>query len=147
MEKEISIGSKKAVADRPITIVCLVLVFSFVAFMSLRPEATLNVVQKMFDYTTAVMGVPIMWFVFVGLFISLYLAFSKHGDIKLGEGAPAYSMFSYIAMMICAALAATAVYYSFVEWSFYYLDPAFVLEPFLRNPRNSRCLTPFFIGD
>lgn len=144
MEKEIGIVSKKAVADRPITIVCLVLVFSFVAFMSLKPEATLSVVQKMFDYTTAVMGVPILWFVFAGLFVSLYLAFSKHGAIKLGEGAPAYSMFSYIAMMICAALAATAVYYSFVEWSFYYVDPAFGLEPFSQEAAELSLSYAFF---
>ncbi len=130
MEKGNAITSRKAIADKPITIVCLILVFSFVALMSIKPEATLHVVGKMFDYTTAVMGVPILWFVFVGLFISLYLAFSKHGSIKLGDGAPAYSMFSYIAMMICAALAATAVFYSLVEWSFYYADPAFGIEPF-----------------
>ncbi|MEA4922921.1 MAG: BCCT family transporter [Eubacteriaceae bacterium] len=63
------------------------------------------------------------------VFICLYLAFSKHGKVKLGEGKPEYSMFSYIAMMMCAALAATATYYSFVEWSFYYADPAFGIKP------------------
>lgn len=144
MKTENVIVSRKAIADKPITIVCLVLVFSFVAFMSLKSEATINVVQRMFDYTTAVMGVPILWFVFIGLFVSLYLAFSKHGNIKLGEGTPDYSMFSYIAMMICAALAATAVFYSFVEWSFYYTDPAFGIAPYTQEAAEMSLSYAFF---
>jgi BCCT family betaine/carnitine transporter len=130
MDNNNVITSRKAIADRPITVICLVLVFAFVGFMSLKPDETLVVVQKAFDVATAIMGIPILWFVFIGLFVSLYIALSKHGNVKLGEGEPAYSMFSYIAMMICAALAATAVFYSFVEWSYYYADPAFSIEPF-----------------
>lgn len=116
--------------DWPLTIVSVGSVFVFVAFMAIKPATTLAVVNTIFDFTTAIMGVPILWFVFLGLFLCGYLAFSKYGKIKLGEGDPEYSLFSYIAMMICAALASTAVYYSFVEWSFYYEDPAFGLEPF-----------------
>lgn len=130
MESQNEVIKKKAIIDKPITIVCIVLVAIFVTFMCAKPDATLSVVNKVFDYVTSVVGVPILWFVFIGLLLCFYLAFSKHGNVKLGEGAPEYSLFSYIAMMMCAALAATAVFYSFVEWSFYYADPAFGIEPF-----------------
>lgn len=130
MEKPDNVIKHRAIADKPISVVCIILVAVFVFFMCFKPDATLNVVNMVFDAVTAVMGVPILWFVFIGLFLSLYLAFSKHGNVKLGEGKPEYSMFSYVAMMMCAALAATAVYYSFVEWSFYYADPAFSIEPY-----------------
>lgn len=130
MEKQGNEIKQKAVIDKPISIVCIILVAIFVFFMCLKPDATLNAVNVVFDAVTAVMGVPILWFVFIGLFLCLYLALSKHGNVKLGEGEPEFSMFSYIAMMMCAALAATAVYYSFVEWSFYYADPAFGIEPY-----------------
>lgn len=126
MKKDI----KGAGVDWPITIISVSAVFIFVIFMATKPEATMSVVNTLFDYTTGIMGVPILWFVFLGLFLCGYLAFSKYGNIKLGDGKPEYSLFSYISMMICAALASTAVYYSFVEWSFYYEDPAFGLEPF-----------------
>ncbi|HZK02281.1 MAG TPA: BCCT family transporter [Anaerovoracaceae bacterium] len=121
---------QKAGIDWPLTIGSVGAVFVFVAFMAIKPEATLAVVNTLFDFTTIIMGAPILWFVFIGLFFCLFLAFSKYGKIKLGDGKPAYSLFSYISMMICAALASTAVYYSFVEWSFYYEDPAFGIEPF-----------------
>ena len=129
MEKPNNAIKQKAVIDKPISIVCVVIVGIFVALMAAKPDATLNVVNKIFDVVTSVMGVPILWFVFIGLFICLYLAFSKHGNVKMGDGKPEYSMFSYIAMMMCAALAATATYYSFVEWSFYYAEPAFSIKP------------------
>lgn len=129
MKKPDNTIKQKAVIDKPISIVCVVIVGIFVALMAAKPDATLNVVNKIFDVVTSVMGVPILWFVFIGLFICLYLAFSRHGNVKLGDGKPEYSMFSYIAMMMCAALAATATYYSFVEWSFYYAEPAFGIEP------------------
>lgn len=122
--------NQKAVSDKPISVICIAIVVIFVIFMCAMPNATINVVNRIFDVTTAIFGVPILWFVFIGLFLSLYIAMSKHGNVKLGNGAPEYSMFSYIAMMMCAALAATAVYYSFVEWSFYLMDPAFGIEPY-----------------
>ena len=90
--------------DWPVTIVSVGAVFLFVAFMALKPEGTLEVVNKIFDYTTAIMGVPILWFVFLGLILCAYFAFSKYGRIKLGESKPEFSLFSYISMMICACL-------------------------------------------
>jgi BCCT family betaine/carnitine transporter len=124
---------QKAISDKPIAIICIALVFIFVAFMAIKPDGTLAVVSKVFDVVTSIMGVPILWFVFIGLFLALYIALSKHGNVKLGEGKPDFSMFSYIAMMICAALAATAVFYSFVEWSYYYADPAFGITPYSKD--------------
>ena len=138
MRKPDNAIKQKAVIDKPISIVCVVIVGIFVALMAAKPDATLNVVNKIFDVVTSVMGVPILWFVFIGLFICMYLAFSKHGNVKLGDGKPEYSMFSYIAMMMCAALAATATYYSFVEWSFYYAEPAFSIKP-LSPGRQLKC--------
>ncbi|WP_415931928.1 BCCT family transporter [Zhenpiania hominis] len=144
MEKQNSKIKDKAIIDKPISIVCIILVAIFVFFMCLKPEATLNAVNAVFNAVTSVMGVPILWFVFIGLFLCLYLALSKHGNVKLGEGEPEYSLFSYIAMMMCAALAATASYYSFVEWSFYYADPAFGIEPYSQEAAEMSLSYAFF---
>jgi BCCT family betaine/carnitine transporter len=144
MEKRKENITRKAIADKPISIICIVLVFAFVLVMCTKPDATLAVVGKTFDYVTAVVGVPILWFVFIGLFVSLYLAFSKHGKIKLGEGKPDYSLFSYIGMMMCAALAATAVFYSFIEWSYYYAGPAFSVAAYSQEAAEQSLAYAFF---
>lgn len=120
----------KNTVDIPITVISVACVFAFVAFMAIKPEQTIEVVNTIFDYVTAVVGVPVLWFVFLGLLLCAFFAFSKYGKIKLGDGDPEYSTFSYISMMICACLASTAVFYSFVEWSYYYADPAFGMEAY-----------------
>lgn len=132
MEKNLDVQSKKqrAIADTPITIVCIGLVAVFVGLICMFPEATLNAVSTVFDKVIAVMAAPVLWFVLLSLCVCLYIALSKHGNVKLGEGEPEYSMFSYIGMMLCASLAATAMFYSFIEWSYYYASPAFGIEPY-----------------
>lgn len=134
----------KSSIDLPITIISVGAVFVFVAFMALKPEGTLLVVNKLFDYTTSIMGVPILWFVFLGLGLCIFLAFSKYGSVQLGDSKPEFSLFSYISMMICACLASTAVFYSFVEWSYYLEDPAFGMEPFSQEAAEFSTSYAFF---
>jgi BCCT family betaine/carnitine transporter len=112
--------------------------------MAVKPDATMNAVDTLFHYTTLIAGVPILWFVFIGLIVCLYLAFSKYGGIKLGDGKPEFSLFSYISMMICAALAATAVFYSFIEWSYYYSSPAFGLKAYSQEAADMAMPYAFF---
>ncbi|MDR2089169.1 MAG: BCCT family transporter [Clostridiales Family XIII bacterium] len=134
----------KNTVDWPITGISVAAVFAFVACMAVRPEETLKAVNTLFDLTTAAMGTPILWFVFIGLIFCGFLAFSKYGNIRFGDGKPEYSLFSYIAMMICAALAATAVFYSFIEWSYYYAAPAFNMEAYSREAAEYALAYAFF---
>lgn len=144
MEKLKDTNQSRAVVDKPISITCVALIAAFVILVIIKPDETLGAVNSIFDYATAIFGVPILWFVFIGLFICLFLAFSRYGSTKLGDGEPEYSMFSYIAMMMCAALAATAVYYSFVEWAFYLSEPAFGIEPYSQEAAEYSLAYAFF---
>ena len=62
---------KKSVIDKPISITCVALIVAFVALVIVKPDATINAVNVIFDYATAIFGVPILWFVFIGLFVSV----------------------------------------------------------------------------
>lgn len=62
----------------------------------------------------------------LGIFLlSLFIAFSKFGDIVLGEPdeKPKYSFFSWGCMMFTCGLAADILFYSFSEWVLYATDP------------------------
>ena len=61
----------------------------------------------------------------LGIFLcSLYLAFSKYGTIRLGEGEkPQYSSFQWGSMMFTAGLAADILFYSLCEWILYAGEP------------------------
>lgn len=61
----------------------------------------------------------------LGIFIlSLYIAFSKYGDIVLGKQneKPKYSFFVWGSMMFTCGLAADILFYSFSEWVLYATD-------------------------
>ena len=62
----------------------------------------------------------------LGVFgISLFMAFSKYGNIVLGKPGekPKYSFFVWGSMMFTAGLAADILFYSFSEWILYATDP------------------------
>ena len=105
-------------------------VFTFVFFLARYPKAMLAGVNTAFLGATKLFCVPLMVFTFVTTVLAFYLAFGRYGSVKLGEGKPEYSNFSYITMMCLAALASAAVYWSFTEWAAYYEAPGLHLEPY-----------------
>lgn len=69
-----------------------------------------------------------LYYLIIGLgifLLSLYLAFSRYGSIRLGkpDEKPKYSDFSWSSMMFTAGLAADILFYSFCEWILYANDP------------------------
>ena len=123
-------SKKKLNVNLWVTLISLAVVFGFVVFMVLNPESALKGVSNAFNFATQVFGVPLMVFTFVTTVLAVYLAFSKYGKIKLGDCEPEYSTFSYIAMMALAALASAALYWSFTEWAYYYMNPGLGIEPY-----------------
>lgn len=62
----------------------------------------------------------------LGIFLlSLYLAFSRYGAIRLGSAdeGPKYSNFAWGSMMFTSGLAADILFYSLCEWILYAQDP------------------------
>ncbi len=61
----------------------------------------------------------------LGMFLcSLYIAFSKYGNIRLGKREkPQYNSFQWGAMMFTAGLAADILFYSLCEWILYAGEP------------------------
>lgn len=73
-----------------------------------------------------------MPFPLIILVVSVWWAFSKYGKLKLGnpETKADYSLFSYVAMIVCAGLGSGTCVLAFVEWGFYYSGPPFGITPF-----------------
>ncbi|WNS74838.1 BCCT family transporter [Bacillus sp. DTU_2020_1000418_1_SI_GHA_SEK_038] len=69
-------------------------------------------------------------FLTIGLFILLiWLAFSRYGKIKLGEGKPEFSNFSWGAMLFTAGMGTSIMYWSMMEPVYYFMGPPFGIEP------------------
>ena len=65
------------------------------------------------------------------LVLSLWLAFGRYGKVVLGsEGEqPEFSTYSWVAMLFCAGIGAGLMYWSVIEWAYYYQSPPFGAEP------------------
>ncbi|OLS40089.1 BCCT family transporter [Bacillus sp. MRMR6] len=65
----------------------------------------------------------------IGLFILLvWLIFGRYGKIKLGEGKPEFSNFSWGAMLFCAGMGTSIMFWSIMEPIYYYIGPPFGIE-------------------
>ncbi|NYB76139.1 BCCT family transporter [Sedimentibacter hydroxybenzoicus DSM 7310] len=106
----------------------LILVFTVVGFLYLMPEASQQTANNIFALMTDAFGSFTLIFTFFGILLLVFIAFSKFGKIKLGEGNPEYSTFKWISMMICCGLGSATVYWAFVEWAYYIGTPGLGIE-------------------
>lgn len=136
--------TKKLNIDLPITLISVISLFSFVIIMVINPVKVLKSITDALNYTTEIFGTTLMVFTFVTFISAVYLAFGKYGNIKLGEGEPKYSNFSYISMMALTALASAAIYWSFTEWAHYYAKPGLGYEPYSLEALESSLGYAFF---
>lgn len=102
---------------------CLILVLCFVFFVA--PEQSNVVLSQIRFFFGDTFG---SYYLIIGLgvfLLSIYIAFSKYGDIVLGEKGekPKYSFFVWGSMMFTCGLAADILFYSFSEWVMYASDP------------------------
>lgn len=112
-----------------ITVLSIVGVLAVALSLIVSPEASLKAINGVFDFISTAFGTPLLWYSLAATLICFYLACTRYGKIRMGEEKPEYSLFSYVGMMICAGLASASVYFSFIEWIYFYTKPAQGIEP------------------
>ncbi len=107
----------------------VIIPFALIAFLCvsfiLAPEQSSGVIAQIRFLLGDTLG---LYYLIIGLgvfLLSIYLAFSKYGTIRLGrpDEKPKYSDFTWASMMFTAGLAADILFYSFCEWILYASDP------------------------
>lgn len=111
--------------DWLITLVPLLLIIGLCVLFFLLPEQSNSVLSQIRFFFGDTFGT---YYLIIGLgifLLSLYIAFSKYGDVVLGkpDEKPKYSFFSWGCMMFTCGLAADILFYSFSEWILYATDP------------------------
>ena len=106
-------------------VVPFVIILLLCAGFFLAPEASKQCLESIRFFLQEAFGT---WYLAVGLgifLLSLYLAFSRYGTIRLGgkEEKPQYSDFAWGSMMFTSGLAADILFYSLCEWILYAQDP------------------------
>jgi BCCT family betaine/carnitine transporter len=123
---------KRGMIDPKIFWPALIIVAAVSIPSALNPEAAGEAVNVIMAWTTGQLG---WWFLVFGLFCLLccgWLAFGRYGTVVMGKpGAnekPEFSYYSYIAMLFCAGMGISLLYWSIIEPIYYMTGPPFGLE-------------------
>lgn len=111
--------------DWMVTLVPFIIIMGVAVLLFAFPEKANIVIGQIRFFFGDTMGI---YYLLIGigvLLVSIYLAFSKYGNIVLGNPGekPRYSFFEWGSMMFTCGLAADILFYSFAEWIMYATNP------------------------
>ncbi|MBM7553723.1 BCCT family transporter [Thalassobacillus pellis] len=122
---------KKKLIDWPTFIGAFILLIAVVIPLVIYPDAGKAFVNQANAFVTSNFGVL---YLVMGLLIFAFLifvSFSDHGHILLGDEGerPEFNTFSWAAMLFAAGIGSSILYWSVIEWAYYYQGPPFGIEP------------------
>ncbi len=116
---------QKKKIDWMITLVPFFLIMLLALVLFVMPEESNAVIGQVRFFFGDTLGVYYLLIGLGTLAVSLFLSFSRYGDIVLGNPGekPKYSFFTWGSMMFTCGLAADILFYSFAEWVMYATNP------------------------
>lgn len=122
---------KSKIIDWPTFIGAFLLLMAVTLPLVFFPESGRVMVGLANDYMTTNFGILYLAMGLGAFFFLIFVAFSKNGHIKLGEEGeePEFNTFSWAAMLFAAGIGSSILYWSVIEWVYYYQGPPFGLEP------------------
>lgn len=87
--------------------------------ITIFPEASVNVITKVRSFFGDTLSSYYLVFGFLAFAVLLYMAFSKTGQIKLGNQKP-MKTFTWGALIFTSTMAADILFYAFHEWTYYW---------------------------
>lgn len=115
--------------DLPLIIISLCCITLVAVTLVIFPIQSSLIANIIFNGITRLFGPLIQVLVLITLAIVLYLALSKYGNIRLGDGAPEYKTSAWLFMFICAGLGSSTLYWGVIEWVYYYQTPGLNIAP------------------
>lgn len=112
-----------------LTILPLLIIFILCLLFIIYPKASSDIIESLRHIFVGKFGSLYMIFGLGMLLVSIWLAFSKYGKIKLGDiNEPRYKDFSWGAMIFTSAMAADILYWSLIEWAYYFNSTPFAIK-------------------
>ena len=116
---------KSSRIDWLITLAPFIIIMALAGVLFIFPNESNDIIGQVRFFFGDTLG---LYYLVIGvgvLLISIFLSFSKYGDVVLGEPneKPKYSFFAWGSMMFTCGLAADILFYSFAEWVMYATNP------------------------
>lgn len=111
--------------DRPVFFVTVGLILAVSLPLFLFPSATTDAMVAVKEFIVNKLGFIYTWAGILSVVGILYFSLSRYGKIKFGDPdeKPEYSGYTWAATMFTAGIAAAILYWSPIEWTYYYQEP------------------------
>lgn len=111
--------------------ISLLILLSVVIPLLAFPDASSQVILSLNDLITSKLGAVYLGIGLAVLIFILYIAFGKYGGIVLGKpnDKPEFNTMSWAAMLFCAGIGSSILYWGIIEWAYYYDGPPFHIKP------------------
>jgi BCCT family betaine/carnitine transporter len=138
--------SKSAPIDKQVFWPALVVVLATIVPLMVFPEQSADVLNRVMSAITHNVGVFFLWFTFVSLAVLLWFAFGRYGSVRFGgpEATPEFRTRSWIAMLFCAGIGTSLLYWATIEWVYYYQAPPFGIEAKTAEAAHWAAMYPLF---
>ena len=124
--ERLDVSRRREIRNIDITLILIPLVIiSFLCLVFfIYPEQSKNIVDSIRGFIGNKLGFYYMLLGISIFSITIYIAFSKYGKIRLGNvDKPQYSNFSWGLMIFTSTMAADILFYSLCEWALYAEEP------------------------
>jgi len=111
--------------DWLITLTPFIVIIGLAGLLFIFPNQSNDIIGQVRFFFGDTLGIYYLVLGLGVLLVSIFLSFSKYGDVVLGESneKPKYSFFAWGSMMFTCGLAADILFYSFAEWTMYATSP------------------------
>lgn len=112
--------------DWIITLLPLTIVISIAAMLIIFSQESMKIIDILWNVFVNKLGFFYILLGFSVVCTALYLALSRYGNIRLGTcTTPRYSNFAWGSMIFTSTMAADILYWSLIEWAYYYTASPF----------------------
>ncbi|MGF1721321.1 BCCT family transporter [Vibrio kyushuensis] len=120
----------EAKIDKSVFIPSFCTVLVIMTFLISFEEQSETIIQTVFNFVVEKFGVLYIWAAVSFFGAILWLCFGRYGQVKLGgeEAKPEFSRISWIGMFFCSGIGTSLIYWSSIEWTYYYAAPPFGIE-------------------
>lgn len=116
--------------DKQIFTPSVFVILCLVIFMIIFEAESKTVISSVFSFVTDQLGSLYIWAGVLGLGAVAWIGLGRYGKVKFGgeDAQPEFTRLSWIAMFFCSGIGTALIYWSSIEWSYYYTAPPFGIE-------------------
>lgn len=114
--------------DWPSFIATVVMILVVCIPLALAGDSGAVFLQQVYDFIANQFGIAYLLAAVATVGFLLWLAFSRFGNVRLGDEEVEFSQMSWIAMLFCAGIGAGLMYWCVIEWTYYFDAPPFGVE-------------------